>query len=83
MQDYLSDPIAVADRVFVSCGAYESLICENRALVPVLEATGMSVRFVERLDGHNWACWRDTLGLALPWLLAAGSHSSAESSGIN
>jgi hypothetical protein len=30
----------------------------------------MSVRFVESLDGHNWACWRDSLGLALPWLLA-------------
>ena len=25
------DPSAVAERVFVSCGAYESLICENRA----------------------------------------------------
>jgi hypothetical protein len=28
------------------------------------------VRFVASLDGHNWACWRDSLGLALPWLLA-------------
>ena len=49
---------------------YESLICENRGLVPVLERTGMEVRFVETLDGHNWACWRDSLGVALPWLLA-------------
>ena len=29
----------------------------------------MSVRFVETLDGHNWASWRDSLGVALPWLL--------------
>jgi hypothetical protein len=28
----------------------------------------MSVRFVESRDGHNWASWRDSLGLALPWL---------------
>ena len=65
---FLADPIVVADRVFVSCGRYESLICENRGLVPVIEQTGMSVRFVESRDGHNWASWRDSLGLALPWL---------------
>ena len=65
---FLARPEAVADRVFVSCGAYESLICENRALVPVLRGTGMDVRFVESLDGHNWACWRDSIGLGLPWL---------------
>jgi enterochelin esterase family protein len=69
VHDYLAAPLPVADRVFVSCGTYESLICENRAIVPVLEHTGMSVRFVETLDGHNWACWRNSLGVALPWLL--------------
>ena len=59
---------AVAERVYVTCGVYESLICENRGLVPVLGDTGMDVRFVETLDGHNWAGWRDGLGEALPWL---------------
>ena len=68
VRTFLADPIVVADRVFVSCGRYESLICENRGLVPVIEQTGMSVRFVESRDGHNWASWRDSLGLALPWL---------------
>ena len=29
----------------------------------------MDVRFVEKLDGHNWVSWRDSLGVALPWLL--------------
>ena len=33
---------------------YESLICENRALLPTLTGTGMDVRLVEALDGHNW-----------------------------
>ena len=45
---YLDEPAAVAERVFVTCGTYESLICENRGLVPVLEQTGMAVRFVEK-----------------------------------
>jgi enterochelin esterase-like enzyme len=70
VQAFLADPIAVADRVFVSCGTYESLICENRGIVPVIEQTGTSVRFVESRDGHNWASWRDSLGLGLPWLFA-------------
>jgi enterochelin esterase family protein len=66
---FLAEPVHVAERIFVSCGTFESLICENRGIVPVLERTGANVRFVESLDGHNWACWRDSLGLALPWLL--------------
>lgn len=69
VRSYVHAPAAVADRVAVTCGVFESLICENRALVPVLESTGMEVRFIEQLDGHNWVCWRDSLGLALPWLL--------------
>jgi enterochelin esterase-like enzyme len=70
--DYMRDPQAVADRVVVTCGIFESLICENRAIVPVLEDTGMDVRFIEQLDGHNWVSWRDALGPALPWLLEPG-----------
>lgn len=59
----------IAERVYVTCGAYESLICENRALVPVLRSTGADVRFVQHAGGHNWDCWRDVLGSGLPWLL--------------
>jgi enterochelin esterase-like enzyme len=66
---YTDAPEHVSERVFVSCGVYESLICENRALVPKLQRAGMDVCFVETLDGHNWESWRDTLGDALPWLL--------------
>ena len=68
MQAFLAEPAPVAERVFVTCGAFESLICENRAFVSVLAATGMNVRFVENLDGHTWVCWRDGIGEALPWL---------------
>ncbi|NJL26701.1 MAG: esterase family protein [Thermoanaerobaculia bacterium] len=57
-----------AERVFISCGTYESLIYENRSLVPVLQKAGMDVRFVEARDGHNWENWRDRLREGLSWL---------------
>ncbi|MSP60775.1 MAG: enterochelin esterase [Myxococcales bacterium] len=65
---FRGDPIAVAERVFVSCGMYESLIYENRSLVPMLQSTGMDVRYVEARDGHNWENWRDRLREGLSWL---------------
>jgi enterochelin esterase-like enzyme len=61
-------PEAFSQQVFVSCGRYESLIYENRSLVPVLQSTGMEVRYVEARDGHNWENWRDRLRDALSWL---------------
>ena len=61
-------PVAVSERVFVTCGIYESLIYENRSVVPVLSATGMDVRYVEAADGHNWENWRDRLREGLSWL---------------
>lgn len=68
--DYLADPIRVADRVFMSCGIFEALIHDNRALRPVLAGTDAEVLMVEELDGHTWGCWRDSLGVGLPWLFA-------------
>lgn len=65
---YRSDPFPVAEKVFVSCGRFESLIYENRSLVPLLERTGMDVRYVESLDGHNWENWRDRLRDGLSFL---------------
>ncbi|MEO6462334.1 MAG: alpha/beta hydrolase-fold protein [Candidatus Eisenbacteria bacterium] len=61
-------PVKVAERVFVSCGQYESLIYENRSLVPLLQETGMDVRYVENRDSHNWENWRDRLREGLSWL---------------
>ena len=63
-----TSPRAVSERVFMSCGVYESLIYENRSLVPLLDATGMQVKFVEARDGHNWENWRDRLREGLSWL---------------
>jgi len=65
---YRARPSAVAERVFMSCGMYESLIYENRSLVPLLRRTGMDVRFTEARDGHNWEAWRDRLREGLAFL---------------
>ncbi len=67
---FVAEPVAVADRVFMSCGVLEPMISENRAMRPILKDTGMQVVMGEALDGHTWGCWRDLLGVALPWLFA-------------
>jgi len=68
INQFRANPMAVAERVFVTCGMYESLIYENRSLVPMLQSTGMDVRYVEVRDGHNWENWRDRLREGLSWL---------------
>ena len=65
---FRQQPGRPSDKVFVSCGIYESLIYENRSLVPLLQETGMEVRYVEARDGHNWENWRDRLREGLSWL---------------
>jgi enterochelin esterase family protein len=68
VNQFRAQPVAVSERVFVSCGIYESLIYENRSMAPVLDATGMDVRYIEAPDGHNWENWRDRLREGLSWL---------------
>jgi enterochelin esterase family protein len=65
---YREKPVAIVERIFMSCGVYESLIYENRSLVPLLQETGMQVRFVEARDGHNWENWRDRMREGMSWL---------------
>ncbi|MDH3404780.1 MAG: alpha/beta hydrolase-fold protein [Acidobacteriota bacterium] len=68
MSRFRAAPGRPAARMFVSCGVYESLIYENRSLVPLLQQTGAVVRYVEARDGHNWENWRDRLREGLSWL---------------
>lgn len=65
---FRENPGKPADRLYVSCGTYESLIYYNRSLVPLLQSTGMAVRYTEARDGHNWENWRDRLREGLSWL---------------
>ncbi|MEJ2602563.1 MAG: alpha/beta hydrolase-fold protein [Gammaproteobacteria bacterium] len=68
MNDFYAQPGRPSDRIYVSCGIYESLIYENRSLVPRLQAQGIDVRFEEARDAHNWENWRDRLRNGLSWL---------------
>ena len=68
VNEFRKNPGKPSERVFVSCGTYESLIYENRSMVPLLQNTGMNVRYVEARDGHNWENWRDRLRVGLSWL---------------
>lgn len=65
---FRATPGRPAEHVYVSCGTYESLIYYNRSLVPLLQSTGMQVRFTEARDGHNWENWRDRLREGLSYL---------------
>lgn len=68
VNEYRKNPFALAEKVYMSCGVYESLIYENRSLVPLLQAQGMQVNFEEARDAHNWENWRDRLRNGLSWL---------------
>lgn len=68
VNDFRKAPGKPAERLFVSCGSYEPMIYYNRSMIPLLQATGMEVRYVESRDGHNWDSWRDRLREGLSWL---------------
>ena len=68
MNRFRSDPGHPAAAIFQSCGIYESLIYENRSLLPLLQDTGAAVRYFEARDGHNWENWRDRLREGLSFL---------------
>jgi len=68
MNEFREKPDCPANQIYMSCGIYESLIYENRSLVPRLQAQGIDVRFEEARDAHNWENWRDRLRNGLSWL---------------
>ena len=68
VNEFREKPGKPAERVYVSCGTYESLIYYNRSMLPVLQSTGMDIRYAETRDGHNWENWRDRLREGLSWL---------------
>lgn len=65
INSYREKPFRLAERIYMSCGIYESLIYENRTLLPVLQSQGMKVTFEEARDAHNWENWRDRLRAGL------------------
>ena len=68
MNVFRENPGGLGGKVYMSCGIYESLIYENRSLLPRLQEQGLDVRFEEARDAHNWENWRDRLRSGLSWL---------------
>jgi enterochelin esterase family protein len=68
VNEFRRRPGQPAERIYLCCGIYESLIYENRSMVPLLRHHGIEVRYEEVRDGHNWENWRDRLQSALTWL---------------
>lgn len=69
MNEFREQDERPAKRIFMSCGMYESLIYENRSLVPHLQSKGVEIRFEEARDAHNWENWRDRLRIGLSWIM--------------
>ena len=68
MNEFRENPGIPAKRIYMSCGIYESLIYENRSLLPKLQQPGIDLRFEEVRDAHNWENWRDRLRTGLSWV---------------
>jgi len=68
INEFRAHPGCPTDKIYMSCGIYESLIYENRSLVPRLQQQGIEVRFEEARDAHNWENWRDRQRNGLSWL---------------
>ena len=68
MNQFREDTRTPSEKIYMSCGIYESLIYENRSLVPRLQSQGSTVRFEEVRDAHNWENWRDRMRNGLAWL---------------
>lgn len=49
------------DRLVLSCGNYDGLVEDHRALVPRLAESVAHVSYQEINAGHHWRCWRDRL----------------------
>jgi enterochelin esterase family protein len=79
VNDYRKHPAKVADRVFVSCGAFEPLIIQQRPMLETFRSVRMDVRYVEAYDGHTWVNWRDRLCDALTWVDLQPFTAPAES----
>lgn len=75
-QLFRTNPRRVSEKIYVSCGQYESLARHNRELVLLLEAAGMEVLYTESRDGHNWENWRDRLREGLTFLFPGTAYTS-------
>jgi enterochelin esterase family protein len=65
MNEFREAPGIPSEKMYMSCGIYESLIYENRSLLPLLQRQQIDVQFEEVRDAHNWENWRDRLQVGI------------------
>lgn len=70
MREWLEDPGQLPPQIHVSCGRFDGLIAENRAMAALFENLGVDVGYREVPDGHNWENWRDRLRAGLTHVAA-------------
>ena len=58
----------IAERAKEMVADTMTVTVDGRDAVPLLQRTGMGIRYVEARDGHNWENWRDRLREGLSWL---------------
>jgi len=68
VNEFRRAPGRPGEKLYVSCGQFESMIYYNRSMVPLLQKTCGQVLFSESPDGHNWENWRDRLREGLSFL---------------
>ncbi len=74
-QLFKTNPRRITEKIYLTCGEYESLARHNRELVPLLQAAGMEVLYTEARDGHNWENWRDRLQEGLTFLYPGTAYT--------
>ncbi|MBI3098014.1 MAG: esterase family protein [Planctomycetes bacterium] len=67
---------ALPCRFYISCGTFEGISGYSREVAQLMSDAGHEVHYRETHDGHNWVCWRDTLGEAFPYLFPPASPSN-------
>ena len=65
MERWTNDPGPLPPRIHISCGRFDGLVAENRAMAGRLASGGAVVGIEEVPDGHNWENWRDRLRAGL------------------
>lgn len=65
MDEFVEGPGNLPANIHMSCGQFDGLVDDNRALAAFLQERGVPVRYTDQPDGHDWTYWRNDLGPGL------------------
>ncbi len=69
LRRFMAEPRPLPPRAHVSCGRFDGLVNEARAMADHLAGRGVDVGYADIAAGHDWHTWRDLLGSALVHIL--------------